>query len=452
MKVLQLDKILSVFDLILPLLYLPVIIILSILYKQTKKNIDYYKYFHWGIMARMLGAIAFALIYLFYYGGGDTMTYYDSGKVLGQVLFDKPFAYVDIMLKGLNNDNLYDLLSNGRYCQYLEDRHSYTVARFVSPFIILSMGSYIGSSILISIFCFLSSWKLYQVFCFYYPKLYKQLAIAILFMPSVCFWGSGILKDSITISCTCLITYSIFKIFLQKEFKMKYFFLLIISVYLLVEIKPYIFIVILPGSLIWIFYNPIRRIKNGLIKLLIGPIILGFGLLIGALVLSLFSDSFGQYSSLDKVLVKAIITHDDLTNKEHYGDNFYDIGIIDGTMTGLINKFPISLAFGLFGPFLWNVRNIVMFLSALENTFLLLLTARIIFSISPIKLFKLIGEEPIVMFALSFSIFFGFSVGLTSTNFGALVRYKIPLIPFYVSTLFIMLNSTKLLKNENLEN
>jgi hypothetical protein len=39
-------------------------------------------------------------------------------------------------------------------------------------------------------------------------------------------------------------------------------------------------------------------------------------------------------------------------------------------------------------------------------------------------------------------------IGLTSANFGALVRYKIPLIPFYFTYLSILYG---ILKNENTE-
>jgi hypothetical protein len=39
-----------------------------------------------------------------------------------------------------------------------------------------------------------------------------------------------------------------------------------------------------------------------------------------------------------------------------------------------------------------------------------------------------------------FSITFAFSVGLTTSNFGALVRYKIPSIPFFLSSLIILYN------------
>jgi hypothetical protein len=37
-----------------------------------------------------------------------------------------------------------------------------------------------------------------------------------------------------------------------------------------------------------------------------------------------------------------------------------------------------------------------------------------------------------------FAIFFAFSVGLTTANYGALARLKIPCIPFYMCSLFIL--------------
>jgi hypothetical protein len=44
---------------------------------------------------------------------------------------------------------------------------------------------------------------------------------------------------------------------------------------------------------------------------------------------------------------------------------------------------------------------------------------------------------------LVFSIIFAFSVGFTSYNFGTLVRYKIPLMPFYYIALFILSDKDK---------
>lgn len=57
----------------------------------------------------------------------------------------------------------------------------------------------------------------------------------------------------------------------------------------------------------------------------------------------------------------------------------------------------------------------------------------------------------ILFFTVYFSLFFSFSVGLTTSNFGSLVRYKIPAIPFYVISLIIISSSYKELLAEDKE-
>ncbi|MEO7047983.1 MAG: hypothetical protein ABI091_21975, partial [Ferruginibacter sp.] len=52
-------------------------------------------------------------------------------------------------------------------------------------------------------------------------------------------------------------------------------------------------------------------------------------------------------------------------------------------------------------------------------------------------------QEPIVLYCFLFAIIFGLFVGATTLNFGTLVRYKIPAMPFYVMALFFILFFTK---------
>jgi ABC-type sulfate transport system permease component len=52
--------------------------------------------------------------------------------------------------------------------------------------------------------------------------------------------------------------------------------------------------------------------------------------------------------------------------------------------------------------------------------------------------------NPEVALCLVFTLVLGFAVGLTAFNFGALVRFKIPLLPFYLVGLLIIYDlSTK---------
>jgi hypothetical protein len=60
---------------------------------------------------------------------------------------------------------------------------------------------------------------------------------------------------------------------------------------------------------------------------------------------------------------------------------------------------------------------------------------------------KTIARDPVVLYCLLFAILFALFVGATTANFGTLVRYKIPCMPFFIVALFIIQDKTNKLKN-----
>jgi len=58
------------------------------------------------------------------------------------------------------------------------------------------------------------------------------------------------------------------------------------------------------------------------------------------------------------------------------------------------------------------------------------------------KSFKIIFSDPVLIFCFVFSILFAGIVGMTTTNFGALVRYKIPCLAFYLMMIFIVMDKS----------
>ncbi|MGV2480637.1 UNVERIFIED_CONTAM: hypothetical protein IGO34_28005, partial [Salmonella enterica subsp. enterica serovar Weltevreden] len=72
----------------------------------------------------------------------------------------------------------------------------------------------------------------------------------------------------------------------------------------------------------------------------------------------------------DNVLSKAVKTQQDLI-REQYGGNSYNIGVFEPTIGGVVAKIPAALNLALFRPYLWDVRNVMMLLSALENMLML---------------------------------------------------------------------------------
>ncbi len=90
-----------------------------------------------------------------------------------------------------------------------------------------------------------------------------------------------------------------------------------------------------------------------------------------------------------------------------------------------------------------------MLMSGIENLFMLGFFLYLIVKLRVYNLFRLMFRHRILFFTVYFSIFFAFSVGLTTSNFGSLVRYKIPAIPFFLISLIIISSTYKDLQKED---
>lgn len=428
---------LSIFDLLIPPIYL--IGILFYGHYTTKRKIRQnpeYRYYTPGLIARVSGAIMLGLIYFFYYDGGDTTNYFQTASAYANLMF-KNQTHFWVSWLGDNSDYYIVFDEQTGFPVYFQrDHHSFFVVRLLIPIVILGFHSYFASAILTALVTYGGLWKLYQTFLQEFPDLKKELAIACLFIPSCIFWGSGLMKDSFTLSAVGWYTYGFYFFFIKKNRHPKYIIFLLLASFIILAIKPYIFFALLPGSILWLSNQQIKKINHAIIRFMAAPILIGIGAAAGYFALERMGDSLGLYK-VDSVLDRAVTVQQDM-KAEYYGGKTFDIGDFDASFTGVMEKAPAAIFAGIFRPGIWDVRNAVMFISSLENTYLLLLTIFLLFKLKFFGFFSLIRKNPLVLFAFLFSIFFAFSVGLTVANFGSLVRLRIPELPFFVSGIFIL--------------
>lgn len=79
-----------------------------------------------------------------------------------------------------------------------------------------------------------------------------------------------------------------------------------------------------------------------------------------------------------------------------------------------------------------------MLAAAIESFVFLLVTVFILLKVGPLRVYSYIANDSFLLMCVVFAIFFGFAVGFSSYNFGALSRYKIPCVPFFAAALFIL--------------
>ncbi len=430
---------LDIFDCLLTPIY--VLLILFIAYYIKRRYIqtqDEYRYFIPGLIVKMIGAIALGLVYYYYYKGGDTINYYQTAVSyvnLAPTNFDR---FLEGWLGSPMRVNMEQCFneSTGYPVYSHKDQNSFFVVRLLIPIMAFSFKSYFTCAILTATITYTGIWKLYQTFLQEFPELKKQLAIAILFVPSCVFWGSGLMKDSFTLSAVGWFTYSFYFFFIKKQWKTVFIVQFLISSFVILSIKPYIFFALLPGSIFWLSNQQIKKIQNSTLRMIAAPLLLLAGCTGGYFALYQMGDSLGLYK-VDTVLERAVTVQKDM-KADYYGGKTFDIGSFDSDIGSIIAKSPSAIFAGIFRPGIWDVRNAVMLVSSLENTYLLILTVFLLIRLRVIGFFGLIRINPMLLFAMMFSLFFAFSVGLTVANFGSLVRLRIPELPFFVAGLFIL--------------
>lgn len=429
----------GVIDYLLAFLYLLIIYLIAHRIKIKRiKTIPIYKYFIPGLMVRILGGFFLCFIYLYYYEGGDTLNYYKGSICMINLLFENPAAYFDIMMGDLSYENYLKFNHRTGYppTYMYSDANTFSVIRLVNPLVMLGFNHFIPATILLAALAYSGPWRMFLMFCREFPGLSKQLAVAILFVPSVFFWGSGMLKDTFTFSAACWYTFSFYKCFIVKEKRAINFLFMLLSMGMMVAIKPYLFVALFPGSLIWYIFYQLKRIQGFFAKALYFPLValLAVGLSMG--LLSFLGQWMGKYA-LGNLLDVAVITQNDLV-RDVYGENSFNIGTLDKSTGAFVSKVPAAIIASFFRPFIWEVNNPVMFLSGLENLVILVIFITTFVKIRIMMIVRIVFDHPIILFSMLFSLIMAYSVGLTTANFGALVRYKIPLMPFLLSSLMII--------------
>lgn len=419
-----------------------------------KKAGPEYKYYIPAVMAKLFSTVFFTLFYFYYYQGGDSQAYYFSALAMRNLALEDPTEYISQML----GDNSYQAwskysLNTAKPYQFMFfDDRTFAVVRFVSIVTFFTFKSYLLANLLVATMSFFGVWACYRTFVSYFPQLSGKLAVGFLFMPSSVFWGSPILKDTITFTAVCWWVHAVDEVFFKRRNVVNKSITLVLAGVVMVMVKPYIFMVLMPATLLWLFYFRFVNLQNALVKFVLGPVTLGIFVATSLFILTKMGDSFDKFA-LDGALKSIEVTQKDLLRKESYGTNSFNVGEFDGTWFGLLTKFPIAVNASFFRPYIWECNNFAMVLSGLENTWVLSLTTLALLRAGPRFFFRCMGGIPILLMSMTFALLFAFTVGVSTPNFGALVRFKIPMVPFFISSMYIIVYMSKVkwaLKNEHL--
>lgn len=422
-------------DLFLTPIYLAIFYGIAFSMRKKYTNALTKKYFIPALSLKFLGAIMLGVIYQFYYGGGDTFNYYTHTKIIYEAFTTSPTAGLKLIFGSTDGFDSDTARYVGQLYWYRASTE-YFVVRIASFFGLLCFNTYTVIGLMFAALSFSGVWAMYLTFLRISPLAYKKLAIAVFFLPSVFFWGSGLMKDSVCIGALGWTFYGFYHATIVKRNVLFAALLGILGAYVLISVKVYILLSFLPPALLWVFNENNRRIKSAAARMLLKPFFLLLGLGAGYLGATRLTEGDKKYD-IDKIGERTKINSEYLTSQVANG-SAYNIGAFDGSLGAMVKVAPQAIIVSIFRPFLFEARNPVMLLSALEATLFLYLTITLFYRTGVVKSFQLIASQPILTFCFIFSVVLAIGVGTNSGNFGTLVRYKIPLMPFYLSALYIM--------------
>lgn len=423
-------------DLFLTPLYLGLFYALAYLVRNKVTNIYTRPYFIPALTLKFVGAIALGLIYTFYYKGGDTINYYDQATVIYN-------AFGDSFASGwklLTTDGSFDpsiVKYSSRIPWFGVGSSEYFVLRVTAFFGLLDFNTYTITALFFAIVSFSGVWAMYMTFAKLRPVIYKELALAIFFVPSVFFWGSGLMKDSLCLGALGWIFYAFYRGAIERRDLTRMAITGAIAAVPLVATKIYILLAFMPPALLWVFNENSVRIRDKTIRMIARPLFIGVGGIIALFAVTHLTKGDARFD-IDKLGERSKITAEYLyqVSQQQDGSSYY-IGKLDGSIASILKLSPQAIVVSLFRPFIWEARNPVMLLSALEATYFLFLTLRIFYRNGLWRTLRLVASTPILTLCFVFSLVFAVAVGTSTANFGTLVRYKVPLIPFYLCGLLI---------------
>jgi len=417
-----------------------ILLIYYFAYRYKSRNLagtDIGKYFIPGLTVKFIGAITAGLIYLFYYKGGDTLFYFADSHLMWIALLRDPITFFEILLLK-SAEFTPDTFIYTRNMVYFNTPSAFFVVKISALISLICLNSFMTVSIIFAAISFGGSWALYMCLTDQYPSLHKKLAIAILFIPSVFFWGSGLFKDTVTFGCLGYLTYGFYNLFIKNRKHVQSIVLIIICSYMITQIKTYIILSLLPGLLFWIFLNFKSKLRTSFLQLAFTPLLVIISIGVSYVFVREIGAEFEKFS-----LENIASTAQTMQNWHGYisdqvGGSGYKLGSGGTSTADIIGTLPAAVNVTLFRPYIWEVKNVFMLMTSLESTLMLIFTIVIVIQARIFQVFRIMNGNPVVFFCIFFSLLFAFAVGYSTYNFGALARYKIPCLPFYLAGLFMI--------------
>jgi hypothetical protein len=392
----------------------------------------------------VVSSIGLILVYTYYYTeGGDMITYHRFAVPVAEALrYD---------FEGIAPEVLNLLLQQEHHLPFvlLEESSTGTMQAIVIILSFLLGNSIHASAMVVTIGSFFSKVLVYRAFRDLVPEgsgplpgvnVRRLLLLALMLSPSGVVWTSGLLKEPVVMACMGPFLLGLRWLFDGRRVVLAVAMALGAGL-VIAAVKPYILLALGTATGAWVFWG---RAIRGRGSVVVKP---SYVALAAAAMVGSFSaaSAFFPKLTLDTM-------GDTLTNQRRAaaltegGSNFQledpgpgDDELSEGRpLSSQLALAPLALVTALFRPFIFEARRAMQALNALEMTWLLILLVQGLRLRGLRGTIDAVSKEPLLVFAVVFVMVLALGTGLSTSNLGALSRYRAPMMPFFLFLLLVL--------------
>jgi len=468
-----------------------------LMYGQVKIDFLSKKIFLISFLIKLIYGFIFIFIYKYWIGNGvlsgDVSDFFNDAKVISLIASESPLNYIKVLFGFIDDTSpeIWEFVKHTNVWEYiglnelLNDNR--LIIKFNSVIHLFSNNNVYVHSMVHSFLSFTGIMLIYLAFKDLVENK-KMFWIILIILPSISFWGTSILKESLMIFSIGLFCFGWYNFYKNKYLVSS--FILFLSVLLLVFNKPYVGIVIVPISLLFMI-GYLFNWSVMVAKITLTSVLIGFVLIIiipnrlnvinrlsfrqqemidlskGGVVflndsafckfdydfinnfekvndslIKINSDTQGQYKLFGTKEYKNYKFESNTLACLNYSSNppsnsYFESQIIGNSKLNLLKSVPLTLVNVLIRPFPWDNGGSLKIFSFLQN---ILIFMFIVISIFKRRSLRDIEKWVLLILTLS-SLFIILLIGWTTPIFGTIIRYKIPVDLFLIIIGFIMLKS-----------
>lgn len=454
------------------------------------------------LILKVVFGVGLALMYTYYYEDrqtADVFKYYDDSQYMFAALSESPTDYFKMLL-GIGNDTPH---FDQYYSQMLNwkrpfDNHVYndhqTMIRVNAFFRLFSFGSFHAHTVFMSFLSLIGLVGLYRALSPFFEGKNKLLAATLFLVPSVLFWCSPVLKEGVVVLGVGLLLFGFFSV-IQGKRNWKYVLMLLVSIVLLIYVKIYILLALLPALFSYLIarkWTPKRPliaytgvvILSTIIAVNLKSISPQFDIV--ATIKQKQTDFVGlanggirledgmtcvhiPYDQRD-VLIPVDSTHYRIKAGSSYpmwdaiekdttwvsksrdttvfwarfylipSGSKFDVTPLEPSVWGLLKNAPEALHNALFRPWIFQARGMFDLFAALESLVIL------IFMVLCMLLHQrlTVSQKNVFWMCLTFSVLTLLLIGWVTPVAGAIVRYRALAYPLFLPAILLLLSTDKI--------